>query len=431
MSTVSNLLQFLNSSPTPFHAVQSIKRQLIDSGFLELRESQLWKTEKGGKYYVTRGETSIVAWIQGASLPEHGAHIVGAHTDSPNLRLKPHPNITRRGYRQLGVEVYGGVLLGTWTDRDLSLAGRVFVESENGLKTHPLLCERPLVRIPQLAIHLNREVNEKGLQLNKQKHLPPILTKSQSWETEDALKFWLAEELDLDVSKIRSWDLSLYDTQSAQCWGPDLEFIASARLDNLFCCFTGLQALCQYNSTKPWTQVLVCYDHEEIGSQTTEGAHSSFLEFVIRRLAEQTGSPQAYERAVANSILVSADMAHAVHPNYAEQHDPNHFPQMNEGPVIKRNSQGRYATSARTEAWFEQICYQCDVPVQKFVMRTDLACGSTIGPITAARLGIETVDVGAAMLAMHSIRETCGSLDADYLIKAFQATYQEHLPILD
>ena len=174
MSTVPNLLQFLNSSPTPFHAVQSIKRQLVDSGFLELRESQLWETEQDGKYYVTRGETSIVAWIQGASLPEHGAHIVGAHTDSPNLRLKPHPNITRSGYRQLGVEVYGGVLLGTWTDRDLSLAGRVFVESENGLKTHPLLCERPLVRIPQLAIHLNREVNEKGLQLNKQKHLPPL-----------------------------------------------------------------------------------------------------------------------------------------------------------------------------------------------------------------------------------------------------------------
>ena len=429
MSYISNLLQFLNLSPTPFHAVQSIKHQLVESGFLELRESQLWETEQGGKYYVTRGETSIVAWIQGESLPDYGAHIVGAHTDSPNLRLKPHPNITRSGYRQLGVEVYGGVLLGTWTDRDLSLAGRVFVESENGLKTYPLLCNRPLVRIPQLAIHLNREVNDKGLQLNKQKHLPPILTKSQNWETEDALKFWLAEELDLEASKIRSWDLSLYDTQSAQCWGPDLEFIASARLDNLFCCFTGLQAFCHSNSPKPWTQVLVCYDHEEIGSQTTEGAHSSFLEFVIRRLAEQTECRQAYERAVANSILVSADMAHAVHPNYSEQHDPNHFPQMNEGPVIKRNSQGRYATSAKTEAWFEQICYESNVPVQKFVMRTDLACGSTIGPITAARLGVETVDVGAAMLAMHSIRETCGSLDVDYLIKAFQAIYEEHLPV--
>ena len=429
MSSVSDLRQFLNSSPTPFHAVKSIKRQLIDKDFKELRESQLWETMRGGKYYVTRGETSIVAWVQGESFPDHGAHIIGAHTDSPNLRLKPHPNINRNGYRQLGVEVYGGVLLGTWTDRDLSLAGRVFVESANGLKTYSLLCGQPLIRIPQLAIHLNREVNEKGLQLNRQKHLPPILTKSQNWETDDALKFWLAEELDLDGSKIRSWDLSLYDTQSAECWGPNLEFIASARLDNLFCCFTGLQALCKSRSAKPWTQVLVCYDHEEIGSQTTEGAHSSFLEFVIRRLAEQTESRQAYERAVANSILVSADMAHAVHPNYSEQHDPNHFPQMNEGPVIKRNSQGRYATSAKTEAWFEQICYKNNVPVQKFVMRTDLACGSTIGPITAARLGVETVDVGAAMLAMHSIRETCGSLDVDYLIKAFEAIYEEHLPI--
>ena len=288
MSSVFDLCQFLNSSPTPFHAVQSIKHQLIDKDFQELRESQLWETMRGGKYYVTRGETSIVAWVQGESFPDHGAHIIGAHTDSPNLRLKPHPNITRNGYRQLGVEVYGGVLLGTWTDRDLSLAGRVFIESANGLKTHSLLCDRPLIRIPQLAIHLNREVNEKGLQLNRQKHLPPILTKSQNWETDDALKFWLAEELDLDGSKIRSWDLSLYDTQSAECWGPNLEFIASARLDNLFCCFTGLQALCKSRSAKPWTQVLVCYDHEEIGSQTTEGAHSSFLEFVIRRLAEQT-----------------------------------------------------------------------------------------------------------------------------------------------
>ena len=429
MSTVSDLLHFLNESPTPIHVVQATKRQLIERDFQELQERTVWETEQGGKYYVTRGDTSILAWIQGESVPEHGVHIIGAHTDSPNLRLKPHPNITRNGYRQLGVEIYGGALLASWTDRDLSLAGRVFVESKNGLKTYYLLCERPLLRIPQLAIHLNRDVNEKGLQLNKQRHLPPIFTKSQNWETDDALKFWLAGELDLDPKRIRSWDISLYDTQAAQCWGPDLEFIASARLDNLFCCFAGLQALCNSDSAKPWTQALVFYDHEEIGSQTTEGAQSSFLEFVLRRLAEQTGSPQAYERTVANSILVSADMAHAVHPNYSEQHDPQHFPQMNEGPVIKRNSQGRYATSARTEAWFEQICYQCDVPVQKFVMRTDLACGSTIGPITAARLGIEAVDVGAAMLAMHSIRETCGSLDARYLIKTFQAIYQEHLPI--
>ena len=427
MSALPQLLSFLNQSPTPFHAVATMTQHLEAEGFVGLQERELWQTKAGGRYYVTRGETSLAAWIQGEALPEHGVRIIGAHTDSPNLRIKPHPNLTRHGYRQLGVEVYGGVLLASWTDRDLSLAGRIYLEEEGQLRRIPLLCDRPLLRIPQLAIHLNREVNEKGLHLNRQTHLPPILSLSQTWETEDALRHWLSQELHVPPEHIRSWDLSLYDTQPAQCWGPESEFIAAARLDNLFCCFSGLQALCAESLQRPWTQMLICFDHEEIGSQTTEGAHSSFLEFVLRRLAEQTGNAQAYERTIAQSCLVSADMAHAVHPNYSEQHDPQHFPKINGGPVIKKNAQGRYATSAQTEAWFETICCQQQIPVQKFVMRSDLACGSTIGPITAARLGIEAVDVGSAMLAMHSIRETGGTLDLDYLIQAFATCFQSEL----
>ncbi len=422
------LLSFLDQSPTPFHAVEALKRSLYEHGFQQLREGEVWRVQAGGRYFVTRGETSMAAWIQGTdAVSEQGVRMIGAHTDSPNLRLKPQPNLSRHGYRQLGVEVYGGALLASWTDRDLSLAGRVFAEVHGHLEAFPLKVQRPLVRIPQLAIHLNREVNTQGLLLNRQKHLPPIFALKDRWEDEDALRAWLGETLHLPAESIRSWDLSLFDTQPSALWGTQSEFIAAPRLDNLFSCFCGMEALCQDARVQPWTQLLVCFDHEEIGSETTQGAESSFLEFVLRRLAEESGTAQAYERTVAQSLLLSADMAHAVHPNYAELHDGQHFPQMNAGPVIKVNAQGRYATSAKTEALFEQICSRHNIPVQKFVMRSDLACGSTIGPITAARLGIATVDVGAAMLAMHSIRETCGVEDLGHTIRAFSGFYRDEL----
>lgn len=417
-ATAQQLLAFIDASPTPFHAVEQIRLRLEDAGFREFRESEPWESadERG---YVIRGGGTIAAWVRGAETPaSHGFRIIGAHTDSPNLHVKPNPDLHQHGYHQLGVEVYGGVLLSSWADRDLTLAGQVHVKEARSVRTHLVHLDKPLLRIPLLAIHLNRDVNEKGLILNAQSHLPPLLA-LEGEANEQALKSLLGETLGVDSEAILSYDLSLCDTQPSAILGRNGEFVAAPRLDNLCSCFCGLEALlADLDTPCPQTRMLACFDHEEIGSLTTQGARSSLLRHTLGRLVRETAS-EAYERSVANSVLLSADMAHAVHPNYPDRHDPQHFPKINAGPVIKINAQGRYATSGWSEAWFELICQEREIPVQKFVNRTDLACGSTIGPFVASDLGLPTLDVGAAMLSMHSIRELCGSQDPDWLTQAF------------
>jgi len=417
-ATAQQLLAFIDASPTPFHAVEQIRLRLEDAGFREFRESEPWDSadERG---YVIRGGGTIAAWVRGAETPaSHGFRIIGAHTDSPNLHVKPNPDLHQHGYHQLGVEVYGGVLLSSWVDRDLTLAGQVHVKDAGSIRTHLVHLDKPLLRIPLLAIHLNRNVNEKGLILNAQSHLPPLLA-LEGEADEQALKSLLGETLGVDSEAILSYDLSLCDTQPSAILGRNGEFVAAPRLDNLCSCFCGLEALlADLDTPCPQTRMLACFDHEEIGSLTTQGARSSLLRHTLGRLVRET-APEAYERSVANSVLLSADMAHAVHPNYPDRHDPQHFPKINAGPVIKINAQGRYATSGWSEAWFELICQEREIPVQKFVNRTDLACGSTIGPFVASDLGLPTLDVGAAMLSMHSIRELCGSQDPGWLTQAF------------
>jgi len=417
-ATAQQLLAFIDASPTPFHAVEQIRLRLEDAGFREFRESEPWDSvdERG---YVIRGGGTIAAWVRGAETPaSHGFRIIGAHTDSPNLHVKPNPDLHQHGYHQLGVEVYGGVLLSSWMDRDLTLAGQVHVKDAGSIRTHLVHLDKPLLRIPLLAIHLNRNVNEKGLILNAQSHLPPLLA-LEGEADEQALKSLLGETLGVDSEAILSYDLSLCDTQPSAILGRNGEFVAAPRLDNLCSCFCGLEALlADLDTPCPQTRMLACFDHEEIGSLTTQGARSSLLRHTLGRLVRETAS-EAYERSVANSVLLSADMAHAVHPNYPDRHDPQHFPKINAGPVIKINAQGRYATSGWSEAWFELICQEREIPVQKFVNRTDLACGSTIGPFVASDLGLPTLDVGAAMLSMHSIRELCGSQDPGWLTQAF------------
>jgi len=417
-ATAQQLLAFIDASPTPFHAVEQIRLRLEDAGFREFRESEPWDSvdERG---YVIRGGGTIAAWVRGAETPaSHGFRIIGAHTDSPNLHVKPNPDLHQHGYHQLGVEVYGGVLLSSWMDRDLTLAGQVHVKDAGSIRTHLVHLDKPLLRIPLLAIHLNRNVNEKGLILNAQSHLPPLLA-LEGEADEQALKSLLGETLGVDSEAILSYDLSLCDTQPSAILGRNGEFVAAPRLDNLCSCFCGLEALlADLDTPCPQTRMLACFDHEEIGSLTTQGARSSLLRHTLGRLVRET-APEAYERSVANSVLLSADMAHAVHPNYPDRHDPQHFPKINAGPVIKINAQGRYATSGWSEAWFELICQEREIPVQKFVNRTDLACGSTIGPFVASDLGLPTLDVGAAMLSMHSIRELCGSQDPGWLTQAF------------
>jgi aspartyl aminopeptidase len=421
--SIHDLLEFIDRSPTPFHAVEKMKDKLSAQGYSELKESDAWELISNGKYFLTRNDSSLIAFIVGTKTKDaSGFKIIGAHTDSPNLKLKPNPAYEKSGYLQLGVEVYGGVLLTTWTDRDLSLAGRIIIKGKKRPQSKLVRFDEPLLRIPQLAIHLNRDVNEKGLTLNKQNHLPPIFSLAEKkGSTKDLLGKRVAQKLKCKSTDILNMELSLYDIQSGAIGGAEGEFIYSGRLDNLASCHAALQALTESKTKDPMTRVIAFYDHEEVGSESAQGAGSPFLKDVLERLTLESDSPrETFFRSMANSFFISADMAHAVHPNYPEKHDAKHMPVLNGGPVIKCNSNQRYATEGVSSAWFEILCKKAGVPVQKFVVRSDLGCGSTIGPITAANLGIRTVDVGNPMLSMHSIREMAGAKDHLPLIKAFK-----------
>ncbi|MFQ5449313.1 MAG: M18 family aminopeptidase [Nitrospinaceae bacterium] len=422
-----SLLDFIDRSPTPFHVVHELGTLLEKDGFLQVREEDAWKLSPGGKYYVTRNGSSLMAFITGTKSPETaGFKIIGAHTDSPNLRLKPNPVYQKSGYVQLGVEVYGGVLLATWTDRDLSVAGRVILRSRRGSRSRLIRFGKPLLRIPQLAIHLNREVNTKGLILNKQTHLPPILGLSgDRVAPETVLKDMVASELKCSAGDIVGMELSLYDVQPGALAGPESEFLFAPRLDNLASCHAAALALLDSPARTVETRVLAFYDNEEVGSETAQGGGSPLLKDTLERiLLNYEGTRESFMRAVARSIFISADMAHAVHPNYTEQHDSRHLPVLNGGPVIKSHAGQKYATEGISSACFELLCERAGVPVQKFVTRSDLACGSTIGPVTAANLGIRAVDVGNPMLSMHSIREMVGSEDHANIIRVFMEFFK-------
>jgi aspartyl aminopeptidase len=421
--TCADLLDFIHGSPTPYHAVESAAARLKGAGFLPLSEAAPWRELAPGRYYTVRGDGTLLAFV----LPERptaGFRIIGAHTDSPNLRLKPRAEYTKEGYVQLGVEVYGGALLNSWLDRDLSLAGRVIARAGDGQPVcHLLRIDRPLLRIPQLAIHLDREVNERGLTLNKQEHLAPVLSLAAASEPKqgpDRLTELCAQELSLPPAAIVTLDLMLYDVVPPVVAGLNGELVFSPRLDNQAMCHAAVCALLRASQAPPpdVCPLIVLFDHEEVGSGSAQGAGAPVLPTALERilLAQGLGRDD-YHRAVAASVCVSADMAHAVHPNYADRHEARHKPVLNGGPVIKHNSQQRYATCARTAALFQALCEQEDVPVQHYVHRTDLPCGSTIGPITATLLGIRTVDVGSPMLSMHSARELCGSRDPELMTR--------------
>jgi aspartyl aminopeptidase len=422
---IQSLLHYLDASPTPFHAVAESARRLREAGFSELREGDAWALSAGSRAYAIRNGTSLVAFICGQKPAQDGGFLgVGAHTDSPNLRVKPAPDLTRSGYRQLGVEVYGGVLLSTWLDRDLSLAGRVLIDRETDVPSAELIdFTRPLLRIPNLAIHLNRGVNTDGLVLNAQAHLAPILGLAHGADPV-SMRGLLAQQLSLrgqrfDAEQILGWDLCLYDTQRAALSGLDDEFVQSARLDNLASCFGALTALTQARAAHDATRVIVLYDHEEVGSRSAQGAYSPFLRQALERISQARGGegPQDFARAMSKSFLISADMAHAIHPNYADRHEPAHAPVLGGGPVLKINANQSYATDGAGSARFAQLCKQADVSTQHYVVRSDLPCGSTIGPITAAELGLSTVDIGSPLLSMHSIREMAAAADVLSLAK--------------
>jgi aspartyl aminopeptidase len=427
---VDDLLAFIDASPTPYHAVLETSRRLEAAGYVRIDESALWSLSPGERRYVVRGGGSLAAFEVGSGTPaEAGFRIIGAHTDSPNLRIKPNADVRSHSYHQLAVEPYGGVLLYTWLDRDLSLAGRVTLRGGASSEIRLIDFARPLLRVPSLAIHLYRELAVDGLKLNAQQHLVPIVGLGSKTTLAELLCEELASGAAVkpEIDDILAYDLMAYDLQPAARSGAKGEFIHAARLDNLASSHAGLAALLDSGARAAApTRVLALYDHEEVGSRSARGAAGSFLEDTLERIATSVGPDpsQGLARAISHSWLVSADMAHAIHPNYADRYEPGHAPKIGAGPVIKTNSNQSYATDAETAGFFAELCGRVGVTPQNFVVRSDLGCGSTIGPISAARLGIRTVDVGNPMLSMHSCREMAGSADVEPMIAVLAEFYR-------
>lgn len=403
------LLGFLDASPTPFHATLNMTMMLINAGFTKLNEVDKWDLEEGKKYFVTRNDSSVIAFTYPKA---KNFTMIGSHTDSPNLKLKPNPVTKEHGVVKFGVEPYGGLLLNPWFDRDLSLAGRVsYLDAKNEIKDALINVQKSIAIIPSLAIHLDDKAN-KDRTINKQTDISPILTTNDDFEFDEFLKWQLSKQDILDVKELYASELSFYDTQNASYVGLHDDFIASARLDNLLSCYVGLLSICSIEDDNP--MLFIASDHEEVGSESTSGAGGSFLENTLRRMYPDY---DAYMQMIRSSLMISADNAHAIHPNYPTKHDSKHTPYINKGSVIKVNANQRYASNSTTISRFMNVANSLSEPYQEFVTRSDMGCGSTIGPITATRLGIDTLDVGLPTFAMHSIRELCGSDDAHSLYK--------------
>jgi aspartyl aminopeptidase len=406
------LCRFLGEATTPFHAVAAMTARLEAGGFTRLAEDADWQIEAGGRYFLVRNGSSVVAFVVGREAPPvAGLRMVGAHTDSPGLMVKPSPEKVRNGYLQLGVEVYGGALLNPWFDRDLSLAGRVSYKDNSGRLRSALIDYRePIAIIPSLAIHLDREANS-SRSINPQKDILPLLCQPGEGDHVNFRQLLRARLLEehpaCEVQQVLDYELNFYDTQPPAIIGLNGEFIASARLDNLLSCFTGLQALLASDGAV--SSLLVCNDHEEVGSLAGDSA-------AVAALTER-------------SMMISADNAHGIHPNYADRHDDNHGPLLNRGPVIKVNANQRYASTSETAGLYRLLAAQEEVAVQSFVVRTDMACGSTIGPITAGQTGIRTLDIGVPTFAMHSVRELAGTRDAWDLCRVLRRFYDHRGPL--
>ncbi len=420
-----DLLHFIDVSPSPWHAVHTIEQRLLAQGFIPLQEAERWKLEAGGRYYVVRGGASIIAFKLGQKpLAETGFRMIGAHTDSPGLRLKTHAAHNSDGFVRLGVEIYGGPILVTFTDRDLSLAGRVNIRTATGHASRLIKFDQPLLRLPNLAIHMNREVNEQGLKLNKQTELPLLFgIAHEKLGAREQFLALLASELGVSTAEILTYELNVYDTQQGTFWGAEQEFIANSQLDNLASCHAALTALLATENPSA-TAICAFFDHEEVGSESATGAGGSFAADVIDRISISLGMDEESQHCTAaKSFFISADMAHAYQPNFPNAYEPNHHVMVNAGPVIKTNSNQRYSTSADTAARFMTLCESAGVPFQHYTHRTDLGCGSTIGPIIASRLGVASVDVGSPMWAMHSLRESAGVQDVCYMIAVMKAVF--------
>ncbi|MFL0803088.1 MAG: M18 family aminopeptidase [Agarilytica sp.] len=405
--------QFLHASPSPYHAVENLAQLFNSSGFVRLSESEAWQLSPGGKYYFVRSDSTIAAFVLGKSNDvSSGIRMVGTHSDSPCLKVKPQPEKRTKGYQQLGIEVYGGALLNPWFDRDLSLAGRVcYLDGNQVLKSALVNFESPIAVIPSLAIHLDREAN-KNRTVNPQTDLNPILFQGkENFSFRELLLEKIRDDGAGDAVEVLDFDMSFYDVQQPSVIGLREDFFAGARLDNLLSSYIGALALT--NASNDQTSLLICSDHEEVGSQSDVGAMGTVLEDLLTRL-----HPDAEQRqmAVRASLLLSVDNAHGIHPNYSNKHDDNHGPLLNQGPVLKFDAKQSYATSSHSSSFLKQLARKSpELPLQMFVTRADMRCGSTIGPITASNIGVKSLDLGVPTFAMHSTRELAGVKDIETL----------------
>lgn len=417
------LLDFLYDSPSAFHGVKTVKNLLNKNGFVEIKECDKWNLKSEGKYYVIKNDSALIAFVIGdEKIDEAGFRLIGAHTDVPGFRIKPNPQMTTEGkYIKLNTEVYGGPILHTWYDRPLAIAGKVAVRGTSPLKPETKLVNinKPLLIIPSVAIHMNREVNE-GYKINRQVDTLPLLGLiNNSLEKEDYLLKLLSEELNVNKEDILHFDLGLYEYERGSLIGMNEELISSGRFDDMWMVYAGIKALIDSKKISA-TKVMICIDNEEIGSQTAQGANSTLLNNLLERITLAVGlDREGYYRALSNSVMISADLAHAVHPNLTDKHDPTNRPVLEGGPVLKIAASGSYSTDSFNGAIFAEVCKTAGVPFQKFVNRSDVRGGSTIGPITSANLTIPVIDMGAPVLGMHSIRELASVKDNYYTIKAF------------
>ena len=417
------LVDFLYDSPSACHGVKATQKILDENGFIEIKETDKWDLQAKGKYYVIKNDSALIAFEVGTGdIEETGLRLIGAHTDVPGFRIKPNPQMISEGkYVKLNTEVYGGPILHTWFDRPLSIAGKVSLKGASPLKPETRLVNinKPLLIIPSLAIHMNREVNE-GFKINRQVDTLPLLGLiNDKLEKEDYLMNILAEELQVNKEDILNFELGLYEYEKGMLIGMNEELISSGRFDDLWMVYAGIKALVDSRENAA-TKVMICIDNEEIGSLTAEGANSTLLNNILERIALGLGKDrEGYYRALANSIMISADLAHAVHPNLGDKHDPTNRPVLEGGPVLKIAASGSYSTDSFNGAVFAGICEAAGVPFQKFVNRSDVRGGTTIGPVTAANLTIPVIDMGAPVLGMHSIRELASVKDNYYTVKVF------------
>ncbi len=421
---IQNLLDFIDVSPSPWHVVSTVEAFLKPLEFTKLDETQRWQLTPGGRYYVVRDGSAIIAFVLGSKpLLETGFKIVGAHTDSPGLRVKPNAVNNKDSLLRLNVEIYGSPILATFADRDLSLAGRIcFKNTQHQIDSQLIKFDKALLRLPNLAIHMNRAVNDDGLKLHKQNELPLTLAAVSEQLPPDYFLSLLKQQSAADFKHILAWDLAVYDTQKGSVWGAQEEFYSDSQIDNLASCHAALQALLDETSLNADSS-LVCalFDHEEIGSESKQGADGSFLPDTLQRIALVSDyDQQDFARILALSFLISADMAHAYHPNFPSAYDPEHKVCINGGPAIKTNANHRYSSQGVSEAFFIDCCNRAGVAYQRYSHRCDLPCGSTIGPITSAKLGLRSVDVGNPMWAMHSIRESAGVHDHHAMISVLK-----------